>query len=214
MLIKTDLHVHTSHSPCGSTSPRRIENISLKRGLNCIAITDHNTIDGALEVQSQATNIKVIIGEEVKTREGEIIGYFMQETIPPFLSAKETIQQIRRQGGLVSIPHPFDTFRSSRITREALEEIISEVDMIEVFNSRDLKQNINQSFIEKWQVKGVIPVVGSDAHQPWEVGKSYMIMEDFNTPQEFLQNIKTAQSISRKSPLWVHLVTKIVKLFK
>jgi predicted metal-dependent phosphoesterase TrpH len=214
MSFKIDLHVHTSYSPCSNLSLRSIENVARKRGLDGIAITDHNTIEGALELKSRASQLLVIVAEEIKTREGEILGYFLTDRIPPALSVRETIQEIRRQGGLVSIPHPFDTLRTARLGRAALEEIISEVDMIEIFNSRDLLQNTDAEFIEAWKNKGVVPVVGSDAHQRWEIGKSYMIMEEFNSPQEFLANLRTAQSVYKKSSFWAHLVTKIVKQFK
>ena len=214
MSLKIDLHVHTSYSPCSNLSLRTIEKVALKRGLDGIAITDHNTIEGALELKSRVSHLLVIVAEEIKTREGEIIGYFLTDTIPPALSVRETIQEIKRQGGLVSIPHPFDTLRTSRLGRAALEEIISEVDMIEIFNSRDLLQQIDSEFIEEFKKKGVVPVVGSDAHQRWEIGKSYMIMEEFNSPQAFLANLRTAQCVYKKSPFWVHLVTKVVKQFK
>lgn len=214
MSLTIDLHVHTSYSPCSNLSLRTIETVARKRGLDGIAITDHNTIAGALELKSLASQIMVIVAEEIRTREGEIIGYFLTDTIPPALSVRETIQEIKRQGGLVSIPHPFDTLRTSRLGRAALEKIISEVDMIEVFNSRDLLQQTDSEFIEEFKKKGVVPVVGSDAHQRWEIGKSYMIMEKFSSPQEFLVNLRTAQSVYKKSPFWVHLVTKVVKQFK
>jgi hypothetical protein len=214
MSLTIDLHVHTSYSPCSNLSLRTIETVARKRGLDGIAITDHNTIAGALELKSLASQIMVIVAEEIRTREGEIIGYFLTDTIPPALSVRETIQEIKRQGGLVSIPHPFDTLRTSRLGRAALEKIISEVDMIEVFNSRDLLQQTDSEFIEELKKKGVVPVVGSDAHQRWEIGKSYMIMEKFSSPQEFLANLRTAQSVYKKSPFWVHLVTKVVKHFK
>jgi len=214
MSLTIDLHVHTSYSPCSNLSLRTIETVARKRGLDGIAITDHNTIAGALELKSHAEQLLVIVAEEIRTREGEIIGYFLTDTIPPALSVRETIQEIKRQGGLVSIPHPFDTLRTSRLGRAALEEIISEVDMIEIFNSRDLLQQIDSEFIEEFKKKGVVPVVGSDAHQRWEIGKSYMIMEKFSSPQEFLANLRTAQSVYKKSPFWVHLITKVVKQFK
>ena len=214
MSFKIDLHVHTSYSPCSNLSLRTIETVARKRGLDGIAITDHNTIAGALELKSLASQLLVIVAEEIKTREGEILGYFLTDRIPQALSARETIREIRRQGGLVSIPHPFDTLRTSRLGRAALEEIIAEVDMIEIFNSRDLLQQIDSEFIEEFKKKGVIPVVGSDAHQRWEIGKSYMIMEKFSSPQEFLTHLRTAQSVYKKSPFWVHLVTKVVKQFK
>ena len=215
MRFKIDLHVHTAHSPCSAFLPvRKIEQIALKRGLHGVAITDHNTIAGALELKSLARQIKVIVAEEIKTREGEIIGYFLVEKIPASLPVRETIQEIRRQGGLVSIPHPFDTLRTSRITREALEEIISDVDMIEVFNSRDVFQKPDLEFIEKSKRLGVIPVVGSDAHQPWEIGKSCAIMDEFETPQEFLAALRTAQFVAKKSSIWVHIITKFTRQFK
>ena len=214
MKIKADLHVHTDYSPCALLKPEEIERIALKRGLGCVAITDHNTIDGALEVLASAKSIKVIVAEEIKTSQGEIIGYFLKEKIPPCLSPAETIKEIRKQGGLVSIPHPFDRLRSSRITREALESVLCEVDMIEVFNSRDMLTMADNSLIEKAVQNGAVKVVCSDAHMTIEVGRSYMIVDDFNTPGEFLQSIKNAQQISRKSPFWVHIVTKLVRTYK
>ncbi|MCX5903302.1 MAG: PHP domain-containing protein [Proteobacteria bacterium] len=215
MSLKIDLHVHTSHSPCSAFLPvRKIEQIALKRGLHGVAITDHNTIAGALELKSLARQIKVIVAEEIKTREGEIIGYFLSEKIPAGLPVQETIREIRRQGGLVSIPHPFDTLRTSRITREALEEIIADVDMIEVFNSRDVFQKTDMEFVEESKKCGVIPVVGSDAHQPWEIGRSYAIMDEFETPQDFLAALRTAQFVAKKSPIWVHIITKLTRQFK
>jgi len=215
MRLKIDLHVHTAYSPCSAFLPvRKIEQIARKRGLHGVAITDHNTIAGALELKSLARQIKVIVAEEIKTREGEIIGYFLVEKIPAGLPVKETIREIRRQGGLVSIPHPFDTLRPSRITRDALEEIISDVDMIEVFNSRDVFQETDREFVEESKKRGVIPVVGSDAHQPWEIGKSYAIMDEFETPQEFLAALRTAQFVAKKSSILVHIITKFTKQFK
>jgi predicted metal-dependent phosphoesterase TrpH len=215
MRFKLDLHVHTAHSACSAFLPvRKIEKIALRRGLNGVAITDHNSIEGALELKAMARKIQVIVAEEIKTREGEIIGYFLSEKIPAGLPVQETILEIRQQGGLVSIPHPFDTLRTSRITREALEEIIADVDMIEVFNSRDVFQKPDPAFIEKAERIGVIPVAGSDSHQPWEIGKSYAIMDEFKTPQEFLAGLKTAQFITRKSSIWVHIITKITRQFK
>ena len=214
MKLKVDLHVHTCHSPCGMIAPYKIETIAVKKGLDAVAITDHNTIDGALKLASCAKVIKVIVGEEVYTNQGEVIGYFLKEPIKPFLSVQETIHAIRAQGGIVSIPHPFDRLRSSSITRDALNQVIAEVDMIEVFNGRDILQKIDNRFLKESRKNGVVEIVGSDAHQAIEVGRSLVVMEHFQTPEEFLQNIRNAQLIFRKNPLWVHIVTKIMKIFK
>jgi predicted metal-dependent phosphoesterase TrpH len=214
MKINIDLHVHTNYSKCALLKPTEIEAIALKRGLGCVAITDHNTIDGALEVYKQAKKIKVIIGEEIKTTQGEIIGYFLKEKITPFLSPEETVKEIRKQGGLISIPHPFDRLRSSRIKTEALEKILPDIDMIEDFNSRDILTGSDSGLIEKACQMGVVSVAASDAHLKAEVGKSYLTIEDFETVEDFLENIKKLKCLKRKSPFWVHLVTKVLKSYK
>jgi hypothetical protein len=214
MKIKIDLHVHTRHSACALLKPEEIERIAVRRGLNAVAVTDHNRIDGALEVLRLAKTIKVIVAEEIKTSQGEIIGYFLKEQIQPGLAPLETVRQIRKQGGLVSIPHPFDRLRSSRLSLQALQSIIHELDMIEVFNSRDIRTKMDAGIIQKALNKGAVPVVSSDAHLKAEVGRSYMVMDDFKTPEEFLRNIKNAQHITRKSPFWVHIVTKLVRPYR
>ncbi len=214
MSLKIDLHVHSCYSPCSNLALRTIEKAAQRRGLDVVAITDHNTIAGALELAARRTQLRIIVAEEIKTQEGEIIGYFLTERIPPALSVRDTIGEIRRQGGLVSIPHPFDIFRRSRLGRAVIEDIISEVDMIEVFNARDIWQKADTASVEAWKNKGVVPVVGSDAHQRWEIGKACMMIEDFTNPREFLARVRVAQRVCKKSPLWVHLITKIVKQFK
>ena len=214
MKINIDLHVHTNYSRCAILKPAEIEPLAIKRGLDAVAITDHNTIDGALEVKNHAKKIKVIIGEEIKTNQGEILGYFLKERIPPLLSPEETIKEIRNQGGLVSIPHPFDRLRSSRIAAAALENILPELDMIEVFNSRDILTGQNFGLIEKAFQMGAVPVAASDAHLKVELGRSYLTMEDFDGPDDFLKNLNGMIPVKRKSPFWVHLVTKVLKFYK
>jgi len=214
MKINIDLHVHTNYSRCAILKPAEIEPLALKRGLDAVAITDHNTIDGALEVKNHAKKIKVIIGEEIKTTKGEIIGYFLNEQIPPFLTPEETIKEIKRQGGLVSVPHPFDRLRSSRLEAETLEKILPDIDMIEVFNARDILTGEDSRLMEKACQMGVVPVAASDAHLSVEVGKSYISIEDFETAGDFLENIKKLQYVKRKSPFWVHLATKAIRFYR
>ena len=214
MKINIDLHVHTNYSRCAILQPAEIEPLALKRGLDAVAITDHNTIGGALEVKKHAKKIKVVIGEEIKTTKGEIIGYFLNEQIPPFLTPGETIKEIKRQGGLVSVPHPFDRLRSSRLETETLEKILPNIDMIEIFNSRDILTGQDFGLIEKACQRGAVPVAASDAHLRVEVGRSYLTMEDFDGPEDFLKNLNEMIPVKRKSPFWVHLVTKVLKYYK
>src|SRR5581483_9465055 len=130
--IKADLHSHTYYSFDGLTSPGRFVTASLMAGLGCVAVTEHNNIKGALVLKRMAP-FKIIIGEEIRTREGEIIGLFLEDDIPPGLSAAETITRIKAQGGVVSVPHPFDHFRSG-LGEATLLRLLDRVGVIESFN--------------------------------------------------------------------------------
>lgn len=212
MQLNIDLHVHTRYSACALLRPAAIESLALGKGLGGIAITDHNTLRGAREVVRHATHIRVIVGEEIRTTHGEITGYFLQEEIPPRLSPRQTIAAIRNQGGLVAVPHPFDRLRSSRLQPGVLEEIIGDVDMIELYNSRDILTARDEGLVRRALAAGAVPIAASDAHLKTEIGRSYVRIDDFSTPAEFLRNLKTASLVSRRSPLWVHLITKLLKL--
>lgn len=214
MRVKIDLHVHTSHSRCAMLRPSDIEAVALKQGLDGVAITDHNTLAGALEVRDLAGKIKVIPGEEVKTSRGEIIGYFLEEPIPPFLSPEETLSRIRAQGGIVSVPHPLDRLRSSRLDRDVLEKILPDIDMIESFNSRDILTAADRTILNQAADLGKVLIAASDAHLKTEVGRCYALITDFSGPEDFLENLKNAEFVQRKSPFWVHLVTKVLKACK
>ena len=122
-MLKADFHMHTRYSPDSDMSPERLVRKCLQVGLNCIAVTDHNTIEGALRVR-QVAEFTVIIGEEVGTSDGEVTGLFLNETVPSGLSAVETAKRIKEQGGLVSLPHPFDRFRGGVISTAALEDVL------------------------------------------------------------------------------------------
>ncbi len=214
MKIKVDLHVHTSHSLCARLSPQQIEKAALRLGIGAVAITDHNTMAGAREVQAAAHSLKIICAEEIRTTQGEIIGYFLQEEIPPGLSPQETVERIREQGGLVAVPHPFDRLRSSRLRKPAIEALMGSIDMIEIFNARNMFIDEDRDLLSRVLAAGAVPIAASDAHLPIEVGRACMEMEDFSTPQEFLANLRSAGIVARKSPLWVHLVTKLMRKYR
>jgi len=211
MKVYVDLHVHTRYSRCSNLHPRDVAAVAQKRGLTAVAVTDHNTIEGAQAVRSLAGQLKVITAEEIRTRQGEIIGYFLRERIPPGLSVRETIAEIRRQEGLVSVPHPFDRLRSSRLEKCALEEIAGHIDMIEVFNARDIITARDEDLLGLILQQGAVPVAASDAHLKTEIGRAYVIMDDFRTPGEFLASLKCGRTVARKSPFWVHIATKIIR---
>ena len=213
-MLKADFHMHTHFSPDSEMSPEEMVARCLKVGLNCIAVTDHNTIDGALAVQRIAP-FTVIIGEEVKTSQGEITGLFLTETVPRGLPALETAKRIKEQGGLVSIPHPFDRFRWSVIRPEALEEILPYADIMEVFNSRNNLSRYDKKAYEFAEEHGLLASGVSDAHTPLELGRTYVEMPDFDgTPEGFTQALAQGRIVGRRITPLIHVVTTLTKLKK
>lgn len=207
---KMDLHVHTQYSCDGFTTPEQLLRSCLRRGLAGVAVTDHDTIEGALVFRRELP-IEVIIGEEVSTTSGHVIGLFLTERVPPGLSATETIRLIRQQGGLVCVPHPFDRVRSSHIPVEELHEIAGQLDMVEIFNSYNLFEGADRLAAEFAGFAGKPGTAGSDAHVAGEVGRSYVEMAPFAGPRQFLENLGRAHLVCRKTSLAVRAVTKARK---
>lgn len=188
-MLKADLHVHSEYSPDSESSLGDIIDHCTANGINCVAITDHNEIAGAVELKKIAP-FNVIVGEEILTSSGEIIGLFLTEHIPAQLSAEETVKRIKAQGGLVLIPHPFDRyFRPSAIDREALETIVSDVDIIEVFNSHTVIRSDSGQALKFAKKHGLLASAGSDAHLVSELGNAYIEMPDFSSIEEFKRSL-------------------------
>jgi predicted metal-dependent phosphoesterase TrpH len=210
-LLKADLHVHTHYSRDSITSPEQCVSRCLKLGINCLAVTEHNNVEGALVVERIAP-FKVIIAEEVKTRDGELTALFIKETIPPNLTPEETIERIKAQGGLVSLPHPFDRVRREPLRAQARERILPRLDVIEVFNSRTTFRSDNERARRLAEELGLPMGAGSDAHSPWELGTAYVEMPDFEGPQEFLEALRQGRIVGRPANPLVHVVSTVAKL--
>lgn len=157
-ILKYDLHIHTNFSKDCRLKPSTITKICLNKGIGGIGATDHNTIDGTLEIKRLAS-FPVIIGKEIKTTCGEIIGYFLNEEIPPGLSPEDTVSRIKKQDRLVCIPHPFDLLRKSGLNSNVLDLIIGTVHIIEAYNSRNLFVHSNSLAIEYGQKYGKLPLL-------------------------------------------------------
>ena len=206
--------MHTSYSPDSLMEPEKLVSRCMATGLDCIAITDHNTIAGALEVQHLAS-FRVIVGEEIKSQDGEIIGLFLQEAIPRGLPSLETVQRIKEQGGLVSVPHPFDHFRRSVIERHALQEIVSYVDIVETFNARNTLQRDNRKALELALEHGILMSAVSDSHTPVEVGRTYVEISDFDgTPAGLREALAQANQVRRQITPLIHFLTAFTKVQK
>jgi len=204
--LRADLHTHTYYSRDALTSPGKYIYSCLKRGINCVAVTEHNSIAGALAIQELAP-FKVIVGEEIKTNAGEIIGLFLTEEVPARLSPEETVERIKRQGGLVSIPHPFDRFRSG-LGNEGLSRILPRIDLIESFNARTLLSQDNNKARTFAEENGLIAIAVSDAHSPGELGGTFIEIPDFKDPSDFLAAIKQAKPEERPAGPLVHLASR------
>lgn len=189
-MIKADLHIHTTFSGDSEISPEKLIERVREAGLGCIAVTDHDTAAGGLKVAGMKPPFKVIVGEEIDSNEGEIIGLFLKETIAHGLSPEETISLIHRQGGLAYIPHPFDRFRSSAMQRRTLERIAGIIDAVETANARTLPVQ-DLSLPGKFALEMHKPMgAGSDSHTLEEIGRAYIEIDDFDNPESFIEALK------------------------
>jgi hypothetical protein len=202
--MKADLHIHSRYSMDCDTPLEAIIKRCQELEIDCIAIADHGTAQGGLEMQKIAP-FKVIVAEEVLTTQGEIMGMFLKETIPSGFSPTETVKRIRAQGGLVNIPHPFETIRGSALKQPYLDEIAGDIDLMEVLNSRSpfpANSNKARDFAMEHGIPGG---AGSDAHSIHEIGNAYVEMPDFGTPEEFIKALKQGKIYGKRSGIFVHL---------
>lgn len=206
--MKIDLHTHTRCSKDSLMQYDRIITAVQRAGLDGIAVTDHNELHGALELASIAPFL-VIPAEEIKTSQGEVIGLFLDERIPPGLAPLETVERIHEQGGIAYVPHPFDEVRGSRIRREALEEITPHVDVLEVFNARNAIPSYNARALEYARRHNLLAGAGSDAHTYSEYGRAYVDIPPFEGPQEFLASMRQGRWRGRLSSPLVHVRTRV-----
>ena len=200
-LIDVDLHMHTDHSGDCATPVEALLGEAKARGLGAIAITDHNEISGALEAREKADGIKIIVAEEVKTGDqGEVIGLFIEEKIPRGMTLQETIAEIKRQGGLVYVPHPFDRLHAVPDYPHLLD-VLDDVDAIEVFNPRVAISSFNEEAVRFAEKYRIVCGAGSDAHVTAGLGSVRIRMRDFDGPEEFLESLRDADIIRKPASL-------------
>jgi glycosyltransferase involved in cell wall biosynthesis len=202
-LLDVDLHMHTDHSGDCATPVEVLLQTAQAQGLGAIAVTDHNEVSGALAARELAADygVKVIVAEEVKTAsQGEVIGLFIEERIPRGMTLAETVAEIRRQGGLVYVPHPFDRMHAVP-DYEHLLGIVEDVDAIEVYNPRVAIGSFNEEaarFAAKYRIPGG---AGSDAHVAQGLGSVRVRMRDFDGPEEFMESLRDADILTKPSSL-------------
>ena len=212
-MLRVEFHCHTNASKDSLTSPRELVETCRRKGIDRVVVTDHNSIVGALAAQALDPE-RVIVGEEIMTTKGEILAAFVTEEIPARLTPQDTIRRLREQGAFISVSHPFDHFRSGGWKEPDLLEILPLVDAIEVYNSRCFLPQFNweaRQFAEKHNMAGT---VGSDAHAAFELGRSLLLLEQFDGPDEMRKVIRNGIPKVRWSPPWFHLTSRYATIRK
>ncbi|HMT04488.1 MAG TPA: glycosyltransferase [Solirubrobacterales bacterium] len=203
-LIDVDLHMHTDHSSDCATPVQVLIETARDRGFGAIAITDHNEVTGAQEAARIAEGLddfKIILAEEVMTSDaGEVIGLFLTEKIPKGVTMREAITEIRRQGGLVYVPHPFDRLHSVP-DYENLLDMVEDIDLMEVFNPRVAISSFNEEAERFARKYNLIPAAGSDSHVAQGLGAVRNRLHDFDGPAEFLEAMREAEITRRHKNL-------------
>lgn len=215
-MLRADLHNHTHFSPDSILEPGELVRRCVRRGITCVAVTDHNTVRGGLEVrriveERGVEGLRVIVGEEVRSAEGEILGLFLSEDVPKGLTAEETIDRIRSQAGIVGVPHPFDTLRSA-LDQDRLKALVGRIDFIESYNARIVFPHHNKQ-AGLFASEHNLPVsAASDAHSPWEVGRAYIDIPDFDGAKGFVKALDRGMIGGRISSPLVHMISRYATL--
>jgi hypothetical protein len=211
-----DFHIHTRFSRDSLLTEDRFIEKAIERGLTHVAVTNHNNVEGAVAVRDKVAELgltdqlTVILGEEVSTTDGEVVGLFLTKTIPLGLSANETADEIHRQGGLVSIPHPFDPFRGSHIKEGPLRNLaeVGKIDCVEIFNCRVTFQRHNEEAAEFAKRYGIPGIAASDSHSSFEVAMASNVMPAFESADELKAAFGKNEWHATRSSVFIHATTR------
>lgn len=219
-MIRLETHCHTKYSK-DSMLPFSLLYLKCRLcHIDWIAITEHNNILGALEFKrycdKRKKSINVIIGEEIMTSQGEIIGLFLNEEIKSGLSCDETIDLIKKQNGIVYVPHPYDEKRSKTVLEEeCIKNNAYRIDCIECYNGRNISESYGFKQNDIADKYGLTKVIGSDAHTIWEISRNYMAVDCIpDNPEHFKKAIENPYFHKKKCLKFSHNITKLVKLLK
>lgn len=213
MALRCVIHCHTKYSPDSSWKITDVITECQKKRIDVIAITDHDTIDGALAVQASAPkNLHVIIGQEISTAEGDLIGLYLNTVIAPQQSIIDTIAEIRRQNGIVILPHPFDRLRRHAVGAVISEAVKSDIDLIETFNARCLFSADNQTAEQFAKDNHLTGIAAADAHFASELTNAICMLDNCDSSSSFLQSVKQVQIETQAAGLHGHFKSALVKI--
>ena len=205
--VKLDMHMHTEYSRDSRVPLSEFAALARKAGLAAICVTDHDTIEGALRLREMDTGLQVIVGEEITTGDGELVGLFLSKRVPPGMTAERTVNLIHEQGGLAYVPHPFSRNRRRHLRKRILENVAKKVDIIEVFNAREVATVSNVLALEFARTHDLPGGVGSDAHRRIEIGRAYVEVKPFATPQELVVALREGKVTGTLSGVGIHVRT-------
>jgi predicted metal-dependent phosphoesterase TrpH len=209
--ILCELHCHTAYSWDCEIPVKEVVRYAVAKGIAVLAITDHNEVDGAFEAQRLAPpELRIIVGEEISTQEGHLIALFITHKIEPHQPAEQTIAEIRKQGGIVLIPHAFDRLRGG-FGEQNLLRLKDKIDFLEVFNARVLFPEDNVRALTFAKEQGMASYVGSDGHTGYEYGNALCGIADYTTKEEFVLALKKARFTTKLSGFTVYVLTEYVK---
>lgn len=191
-MLRIDLHLHSNYSHDGKSSLDDLIHRARECGLDRIALTDHNVVEGALVLAQKAPQL-AIVGEEIKTREGEVIGLFITDRIPPFLPAEEVLDLIHDMGGLTYVPHPLDRRRANFLA-ERVMQLAPRIDIIETYNPW-CEPEANRAAAQLAEDLDKVTATGSDSHSAEELGRSWMEIEQYSDVTDFLEKLRFARHV-------------------
>jgi predicted metal-dependent phosphoesterase TrpH len=216
-LALIDLHCHSRGSFDSLANPNAIMRAAVKRGLTHLAITDHDRVDVALRARDEAPDgLTVIVGEEIKSADGDLVAVFLNELVRPGMSAAETIAAVREQGGLIGVPHPFDAWRGyGHKSGAKLEDIADKVDWIEAYNARVLGGSANERAADFALAHGLPGICASDSHTVLEVGVSYNALRgDPSTAEGLLAALAGVDMHPARATFYVRAWTPLAKIIQ
>ena len=208
VVVKVDLHVHSSASADCNSEPESVAVRCRRLGLHPVFLTDHNTLAGVHRLRALGEE-RIVAGEEIMTAAGEIIGLFLKRTVPTGMTPKDTALDIKLQGGLVYLEHPYDPFRR-HLSEESIEALSELIDIVEVFNGRS-DERTNRRALDLCTILDAAPGAGSDAHSLGEIGSVYLEMEDFAGPEDFLVKLRAATIVKRRRSLILSASETIIR---
>lgn len=213
-MIRAEFHVHTRYSKDSILNKYFILLMCKLKKIKLLAITDHNEIKGALKYLPffNKYKIEVIVGEEIMTKDGEIIGLYLKEKIEPNLSVEDTIKLIKEQNGLVYLPHPYDEKRYKTVLKfEKQIENKKYFDFVEIYNGRNIRESYENEQKKIQNELGTVGIVGSDAHTFLELGRNYMTIE-YEGKENLIKNIREGKIHKSRCIKIAHYITKFARI--